>query len=247
VERGWVALAATVRSPWAAALEAPRATTSLLTTLGGATALGATLLVVGVLARGAVWGAGTSARAKPNAEPNARAAGSALAEPTPHAPTPLGPSPAPAPARLEPAPIEPTPPVPAPLVPAPIVRDSAPAPAPAPADASPSTPRRPPPNPASPSPTPRAGIEAELALLEHARRALAAHRPAEALASLDEHARRFPRGDLADARMASRVRALCQQGDRRGARAEADRLRRQHPGSALATGLDDPCAETPEP
>jgi hypothetical protein len=54
---------------------------------------------------------------------------------------------------------------------------------------------------------------------------------AGALRVLDDHAHRFPRGQLAEERDALRVPALWLAGDHAGARRHADDFARRHPGS----------------
>lgn len=78
----------------------------------------------------------------------------------------------------------------------------------------------------------------EVALLDRARARLAADMPAEALAQLATHAREFPRGALVDAREATRVEALCRQGEVVAAEAVARNLLAQHPASSIARGLE---------
>lgn len=84
------------------------------------------------------------------------------------------------------------------------------------------------------------GEEAEL--LGRAQRSLRSGDPGEALRLLEEHERRFPRGELADARRGARVRALCDLGRGAQARAEARLLAQRHPGSPVAAGVVDVCS-----
>lgn len=229
LQRGWAALVPLVRAPWGAAgagAGASGGVTGMLPTLGIAAALVVTLGVVGVVARNAATEEGTrraSVRAGVDAPKDVRA--------PPSEPAGFGEAGA-VPAALPEAGrrvLPPQPPVPA--------AEPATAHAPEPATAH------------TPEPAPRArpraeapaDLEVELALLERARKALAADRPAEALGLLDRHARRFPRSTLADARQATRARALCQHGDPAAARAVAERLRAEHPGSAIAASLANVC------
>jgi outer membrane protein assembly factor BamD (BamD/ComL family) len=76
-----------------------------------------------------------------------------------------------------------------------------------------------------------ADLAAEHALLADARAAMQASDPARALAILDDHARRFPRGQLAEERDALRVGALWLSGDHAAARRIAGEFARRHPGS----------------
>lgn len=76
-----------------------------------------------------------------------------------------------------------------------------------------------------------ADLAAERALLADARAAMQASDAARALAILDEHARRFPRGQLAEERDALRVAALWRGGDHDAARRRAGDFARRHPDS----------------
>lgn len=84
-------------------------------------------------------------------------------------------------------------------------------------------------------------VEAELALVRPAQRALTADQPATALRLLEEHARRFPSGSLAKEREVSRVVALC----RLGRVGEANRARARfltaHPKTTYRRRLDEAC------
>jgi hypothetical protein len=85
--------------------------------------------------------------------------------------------------------------------------------------------------PSPPSASPSAGgLAEETALLEGARRALSGS-PEQALARTREHARRFPRGQLASERALLEIDALYRLGRRAEARALAERQ--------LARGGDD--------
>jgi hypothetical protein len=83
------------------------------------------------------------------------------------------------------------------------------------------------------------GIDAEVALLDRARAALAAGSPEVALAWVDEHAREFPRGSLTDAREGTRVDALCLQGRTLAAESAAQRLLAQRPDSPLTRRFEN--------
>ncbi|MCA9661852.1 MAG: sigma-70 family RNA polymerase sigma factor [Myxococcales bacterium] len=85
----------------------------------------------------------------------------------------------------------------------------------------------------------------EARLLARAKRALTHGAAADALAPLDEHARRFRDGPLAEAREGLRIDALCALGRRREARGIAAALRRDYPDSSLAWRLADPCPLSP--
>ncbi len=96
-------------------------------------------------------------------------------------------------------------------------------------DPVPDLPSRSLPSPPSASP-PAGGLAEETALLEEARRALAGS-PEQALARTREHARRFPRGQLASERTLLEIDALYRLGRRAEARSLAERQ--------LARGGDD--------
>lgn len=91
------------------------------------------------------------------------------------------------------------------------------------------------PKPAATTPRgPASGdLSAERAVLDVARTALGRGDPAHALASTDEHARRFPRGALSEEREAIAVQALAQSGRAEEARSRALRFKKDHPESIL--------------
>jgi RNA polymerase sigma factor (sigma-70 family) len=84
----------------------------------------------------------------------------------------------------------------------------------------------------------------ELALLDDASAAASRGEPSQALEVLAEHARRFPHGQLEDARRATRVQVLCDLGRTEDARAEATALRRDRPDSAVAARTEKTCARS---
>ncbi len=86
-------------------------------------------------------------------------------------------------------------------------------------------------------------LEAEVAVLDRAASALRQDDVPRSLEWLSEHARRFPRGHLADVRRATRIRALCRLGRDAQAHAEARRLRHEFPNSAVAQRVPDSCDE----
>lgn len=92
-----------------------------------------------------------------------------------------------------------------------------------------------PPRPSASTPRAPGGgdLAAERAVLDVARTALGRGDPAHALASTDEHARRFPRGALAEEREAIAVQALAQSGRAEEARSRALRFKKDHPESIL--------------
>ena len=99
--------------------------------------------------------------------------------------------------------------------------------------------------PAAPSaraPTTAEDLQAELALIKRARDAEQRQRPAEGLAALAEHARRFPRGTLADERRVMKAELLCASGRTAEARALVRRFERQRAGSALAGRMSAVCS-----
>ncbi len=82
----------------------------------------------------------------------------------------------------------------------------------------------------------RAGdsLAREVALLSRASSELHAARPAAALLALDQHARRFPDGVLAQERAAARARALCELGRTSEAQVELAKLVAGSPHAARA-------------
>jgi hypothetical protein len=85
-------------------------------------------------------------------------------------------------------------------------------------------------------------LAAEVALLQAAQKAQRAGAPAEALAALAQHARRFPRGALREERMTLQVRAQCDSGNVAAARATMDELAKSAPGSSHLKSLSNSCA-----
>jgi hypothetical protein len=82
------------------------------------------------------------------------------------------------------------------------------------------------------APARTASLAEEVRLLSRAERQLSDGFGEEALTTLAEHEHRFPRGELAEERMAARVEALCSLARRTDARAELTRLARAYPKSA---------------
>ena len=80
---------------------------------------------------------------------------------------------------------------------------------------------------------------AEILLLEPARRSLSRGDYAGALASLGQHRREFPNGQLRQERDALRVRALWGLGQKPAALAAASAFRKRYPRSALLSWLKD--------
>jgi hypothetical protein len=83
------------------------------------------------------------------------------------------------------------------------------------------------------------GLGAEQRLLDAARTALAQGTPAAAMAPLELHAHRFPKGKLSEEREALCVRILALLGRDDEARARADGFRRRFPGSLFAPVVDN--------
>jgi hypothetical protein len=81
------------------------------------------------------------------------------------------------------------------------------------------------------APRPADSLAEEVAMLSHASAELLAGRPAAALNALDEHRRKFPRGELAQERTSARIQALCALGRMNDAQAELARLARTSPNS----------------
>ena len=75
-------------------------------------------------------------------------------------------------------------------------------------------------------------------LIDTARTALARGLPDDALSATELHAKRFPRGRLAEEREAIAVQALVAKGDAALARARAERFRRAFPDSLFRATVD---------
>ena len=86
-------------------------------------------------------------------------------------------------------------------------------------------------------------VAGEIALLNEAQRALASGQADRALQLLDRHAREFPRGSLAEERVAARVIALCALGRVTAARAETAAFVRQSPESPLVERVRAACGK----
>jgi hypothetical protein len=76
---------------------------------------------------------------------------------------------------------------------------------------------------------PKDGLAAEVAILSRATRDLRAGRPADALKSLDEYRRRFPRGLLSVEQQAARAQVLCAMGRFDEAKAKLGELPQRSP------------------
>jgi hypothetical protein len=93
----------------------------------------------------------------------------------------------------------------------------------------------------------RSALGDEVDLIRAAQEHLHDGNAGAALATLAEHARRFPNGALREERQASRILALCQLGNVAAARAEADRFILEAPASPLVDRVRDACRVSPSP
>jgi outer membrane protein assembly factor BamD (BamD/ComL family) len=84
------------------------------------------------------------------------------------------------------------------------------------------------------APSDDAALLAEIALLDRARNALRERASARAVALLEQHARRFARGELAPEAAALRIEALVQRGSHAEAEALAQRFVRAYPNHPLS-------------
>ena len=84
-----------------------------------------------------------------------------------------------------------------------------------------------------------ASLAKERALIDRARSAIARGRPADALDAVDEHARAFPKGQLAEEREVLAVQALAQAGRIREATERAAQFRKRWPESVLTPVVDE--------
>jgi RNA polymerase sigma-70 factor (ECF subfamily) len=87
-------------------------------------------------------------------------------------------------------------------------------------------------------------VEGEIALLSEAQKALSAGQPERALQFLDEHARTFPRGTLAEERTAARIVALCKLGRVAKAKSEAAAFLQRLPDSPLSERVRVACGDS---
>jgi hypothetical protein len=86
-----------------------------------------------------------------------------------------------------------------------------------------------------------ATIDEEVRLMNGAQAALRSGDPKRALQLLSEHARRFPNGKLANARMVTRMSALCTMGFSDEARLEANHFLARNPNSPFAERVRNIC------
>lgn len=103
----------------------------------------------------------------------------------------------------------------------------------------PLTKRRPTPHPSKTSQADR--LREEVALIGNVKAALDQKRPAEAMLRLDEHARRFPSGELTLERRGYRAVALCELGKETQGRGAGRTFIKAHPGSTLAGRVRAAC------
>jgi len=96
-------------------------------------------------------------------------------------------------------------------------------------------------SPATEAAKPGNQIRQEVALLSRAQRELSSGHAQEALEALSEHAVRFPRGALAEERIATRARALCALNRRQEGEAELRRMERLNAGSAYLARAREAC------
>jgi hypothetical protein len=87
-------------------------------------------------------------------------------------------------------------------------------------------------------------VAAEVALLRRVSDSLRAGDAKSALAGVDEHARRFPNGTLAEEREMERIVALCALGRRDAAARATDRFARVYASSSYEPRIREACATT---
>jgi hypothetical protein len=98
--------------------------------------------------------------------------------------------------------------------------------------------RAPLPPPAAPRPRATDTLDAEQRLLDTARAALVQQRPDAALEALQQHAKGYPAGQLAEERDALEVQALWKVGRDAEARSKGAAFRRRYPQSIFDAALD---------
>lgn len=91
----------------------------------------------------------------------------------------------------------------------------------------------------------RGDLAKERELLDVARAALARHRAAEALATAEQHAQKWPHGHLVEERDVVRIQALVMAGRRQDAERYAAQFRRTFPNSMLMPAVDAALSEGP--
>jgi len=93
-----------------------------------------------------------------------------------------------------------------------------------------------------PSSADNGGLAAETQLMSAAQSALTGHQPALALRLIERHAARFPKGELAQAREAARVFALCALGRTSDAARARQAFRRDWATSPLMARVESSCS-----
>jgi hypothetical protein len=127
-------------------------------------------------------------------------------------------------------------PLPSPTDQTPPPSPTAPLRTPEPTLAPPSARQPPPPSPKSTSPS--SSLQKEQELIDTARGALARGRADDALAATEAHAKRFPRGALAEEREALAIQALVLEGNVDAARTRATAFRASYPQSIFRLAVD---------
>jgi regulator of sirC expression with transglutaminase-like and TPR domain len=84
-------------------------------------------------------------------------------------------------------------------------------------------------------------VDEEVRLLTAAQAAIRAGQPAQGLALLDQHAARFPKGKLSEARDVAHMMAQCALGNRDASRREVERFLRHSPRSPYADRVQRIC------
>ncbi len=90
------------------------------------------------------------------------------------------------------------------------------------------------------APTASLNLDDELAIIGKAQAAINTHKPSQAMGYLDEHAARFPNGQLKSEREAMRIMARCESGNAQ-AKAAAKRIVSRQPNSGLSRRLASIC------
>jgi TolA-binding protein len=90
------------------------------------------------------------------------------------------------------------------------------------------------PSPRSSSSAGSSGIQEQIALIDRARSAVAAHQPGAALAALDEYQRRYPGGVLVQEAALLRIESLLARGDKASAARLGHQFLQRYPRSPMA-------------
>jgi len=166
----------------------------------------------------ALWSSSTSA---PVATAPADSTPAVALPVQPRAPSPAAPAPTPAPAVVQ------KPLVPKPAA-SPVIAPAVPEPAPVEA------------------PAPHSLAE-ELRLMSGAQQALRQHQPGDAMRLLEEHATRYPTGEMAEERAAIRILVLCEMNEVEDARREAEAFFSRSPHSPSTQRVRDSCIREESP